>query len=44
MRKVGKENIEELIQVRMGDRIGSGILKAEPYKLRHLRYVIEKVY
>jgi len=27
----------------MADRIGSGVPKAEPYKLRHLRYVIEKV-
>jgi poly(A) polymerase/tRNA nucleotidyltransferase (CCA-adding enzyme) len=43
LRKVGKENIEELIQVRMADRIGSGVPKAEPYKLRHLRYMIEKV-
>jgi len=43
LRKVGLENIEELIQVRMADRIGSGCPKAEPYKLRHLRYVIEKV-
>jgi tRNA nucleotidyltransferase (CCA-adding enzyme) len=41
--KVGKENIEELLQVRMADRIGSGVKKAEPYKLRHLRYMIEKV-
>ena len=43
LRKVGPENIEELIQVRMADRIGSGVPKAEPYRLRHLRYVIEKV-
>jgi poly(A) polymerase/tRNA nucleotidyltransferase (CCA-adding enzyme) len=43
LRKVGKENIEELLQVRMADRIGSGVPKAEPYKLRHLRYIIEKV-
>ncbi len=43
LRKVGKENIEELLQVRMADRIGSGVPKAEPYKLRHLRYLIEKV-
>ena len=43
LRRVGKENIDELIQVRMCDRIGSGCPKAEPYKLRHLRYVIEKV-
>ncbi|MGB9743618.1 MAG: CCA tRNA nucleotidyltransferase [Minisyncoccales bacterium] len=41
--KVGLENMEELLQVRMADRIGSGVPKAEPYKLRHLRYLIEKV-
>ena len=43
LRNVGKENIEELLKVRMADRIGSGVKKAEPYKLRHLRYMIEKV-
>jgi len=43
IRQVGPENTEELLQVRMADRIGSGVPKAEPYKLRHLRYVIEKV-
>jgi poly(A) polymerase/tRNA nucleotidyltransferase (CCA-adding enzyme) len=43
VRQVGPENMEELLQVRMADRIGSGVPKAEPYKLRHLRYVIEKV-
>lgn len=43
LRNVGKENIEELLQVRMSDRIGSGVPKAEPYKLRHLKYMIEKV-
>lgn len=43
VRKVGPENMEELLQVRMADRIGSGVPKAEPYKLRHLRYMIEKV-
>jgi tRNA nucleotidyltransferase (CCA-adding enzyme) len=43
LRKVGPENIDELLQLRMADRIGSGCPKAEPYKLRHLRYVIEKV-
>jgi len=41
--QVGPENMEELLQVRMADRIGSGCPKAEPYKLRHLRYLIEKV-
>lgn len=43
IRKVGLENMEDLLKVRMADRIGSGVAKAEPYKLRHLKYMIEKV-
>lgn len=43
LRKVGKEYIEDLLQVRYCDRIGSGVPKAEPYKLRHLKYLFEKV-
>jgi len=43
VKNVGPENVEELLQVRMADRIGSGVPKAEPYKLRHLRYLIDKV-
>ncbi len=43
VRQVGSENMEELLQVRMADRIGSGVPKAEPYKLRHMKYVIDKV-
>jgi len=43
VREVGPENMEELMQLRMSDRIGSGVPKAEPYRLRHLKYVIEKV-
>jgi len=43
VRQVGLENMEELLQLRMADRIGSGVAKAEPYKLRHLKYIIEKV-
>ena len=43
IREVGPENMEELLQLRMCDRIGSAVPKAEPYKLRHLRYLIEKV-
>jgi len=43
IRQVGPEDMEELLQVRMSDRIGSGVPKAEPYKLRHMRYVIERV-
>jgi len=43
LRKVGKENIEELVQLRMADRIGSGCPKALPYRLRHFLYVVDKV-
>jgi len=43
VKNVGIENIEELLQVRQADRIGSGVPKAEPYKLRHLKYLIDKV-
>jgi poly(A) polymerase/tRNA nucleotidyltransferase (CCA-adding enzyme) len=43
VKNIGSENMEELLQVRMADRIGSGVPKAEPYKLRHLKYLIEKV-
>ncbi|MBU3943040.1 HD domain-containing protein, partial [Patescibacteria group bacterium] len=42
VRKVGPESIQELLQVRMADRIGSGVPKAEPYKLRYLKYIVEK--
>ena len=43
VKNVGPENMEELMQVRQADRIGSGVPKAEPYKLRHLKYLVEKV-
>jgi tRNA nucleotidyltransferase (CCA-adding enzyme) len=43
VKNVGPENMEELLQVREADRIGSGVPKAEPYKLRHLKYIIDKV-
>jgi poly(A) polymerase/tRNA nucleotidyltransferase (CCA-adding enzyme) len=43
VRQVGPESMEELLQIRMSDRIGSGCPKAEPYKLRHLKYIIDKV-
>ncbi len=41
--RVGPENIDDLLKVREADRIGSGVEKAVPYKLRHLLYMIEKV-
>ncbi len=40
---VGPENINDLIKIREADRIGSGTPKAVPYKLRHLKYIIDKV-
>jgi poly(A) polymerase/tRNA nucleotidyltransferase (CCA-adding enzyme) len=43
VREVGPEYMDELLQVRQADRIGSGVPKAEPYKLRHLKYVVDKV-
>ncbi|MBU1255451.1 HDIG domain-containing protein [Patescibacteria group bacterium] len=43
LRRVGLENINDLINLRVADRLGSGVPKAIPYKLRHLKYLIEKV-
>ena len=43
LRRVGPENIKDLIDLRVADRLGSGCPKAIPYKLRHLKYIIEKV-
>lgn len=43
IRKVGLENIGDLIDVRVGDRLGSGVAKAVPYKLRHFQYMVDKV-
>ncbi len=41
--KVGKENLKDLIDLRVADRLGSGTPKAMPYRLRHLQYMMEKV-
>jgi poly(A) polymerase/tRNA nucleotidyltransferase (CCA-adding enzyme) len=43
IRKVGLENINDLIDVRIADRLGSGVAKAVPYKLRHFKFMVEKV-
>jgi tRNA nucleotidyltransferase (CCA-adding enzyme) len=43
IKKVGKENLKDLIDLRIADRLGSGVKKAEPYKLRHLQYMFERV-
>jgi tRNA nucleotidyltransferase (CCA-adding enzyme) len=41
--RVGKENVDDLIKLREADRIGSGVPKAQPYRLRYLQAMIEKV-
>jgi hypothetical protein len=41
--KVGPENIKDLLDLRIGERLGSGVPKAKPYKLRHLEYMLKKV-
>jgi putative nucleotidyltransferase with HDIG domain len=43
IKKVGLENIKDLIDLRIGDRLGSGTPKGKPYKLRHFEYLVEKV-
>lgn len=43
IQKVGLENMKDLMDVRIADRLGSGVPKAMPYKLRHFEYVVEKV-
>ena len=41
--RAGQENITELLQVREADRIGSGVPKARPYRLRYFMFLVEKV-
>lgn len=43
IKRVGLEYVDDLLRVREADRIGSGVPKAFPYKLRHLLFMIEKV-
>jgi len=43
IKKVGEENMRDLIDLRIADRLGSGVPKGKPYKLRHLEYIIETV-
>lgn len=43
VKKVGAENIQDLLKVRIAERMGSGVAKARPYRLRHLEFMIEKV-
>jgi tRNA nucleotidyltransferase (CCA-adding enzyme) len=41
--KVGRENLKDLMDIRIADRLGSGVPKGKPYKLRHLEYMFDKV-
>ncbi|MBU1102440.1 HD domain-containing protein, partial [Patescibacteria group bacterium] len=41
--RVGPEKMEDLIALRVADRLGSGVPKAQPYRLRHFQYMVEKV-
>lgn len=41
--KTGEQNLADLIDLRIADRLGSGTAKAKPYKLRHLEYMFDKV-
>ncbi|GIW65615.1 MAG: HDIG domain-containing protein [Candidatus Parcubacteria bacterium] len=40
--RLGVENIEDFFKLREADRIGSGVKKAVPYRLRYLKYLIHK--
>lgn len=41
--RISIENLDDFIKLRQADRIGSGVPKAVPYKMRHLLFMIEKV-
>jgi len=43
VRRAGPENMDDLLKLREADRIGSGVPKAQPYRLRYLKAMIEKV-
>ena len=41
--RIGVDQVDNLMKVREADRIGSGVPKAQPYRLRHLQAMFEKV-
>lgn len=43
LKRVGQENVSDLINLRIADRLGMGRPKARPYRLRKVEYLIEKV-
>jgi len=43
LQRVGIDNIDDLFDLREADRIGSGVPKAQPYRLRYLKAMVDKV-
>ena len=43
IRRVKPENMQDLINLRIADRLGSGVPKARPYRLRYFEYLLDKV-
>ena len=43
IRHVGAENMNDLVQVRICDRMGMDVPKAVPYRLRHFQFRVEKI-
>lgn len=43
IKRAGKENIVDLINLRVADRLGMGRPKEKPYRLRTIEYMIDKV-
>jgi len=40
--RVGAENMDDLYRVREADRIGSGVAKAVPFRLRKFKYLVDR--
>lgn len=43
IRSVGAENMDDLVRLRICDRMGMGVPKALPYRLRHFQFRVEKI-
>ena len=43
IRHVGAENMNDLVKLRICDRMGMGVPKAVPYRLRHFQFRVEKI-
>ncbi|MBI2053347.1 MAG: HD domain-containing protein [Candidatus Sungbacteria bacterium] len=43
IRNVGADRMEDLVRLRICDRMGMGVPKALPYRLRHFQFRVEKI-